>query len=344
MKIITKKALRALSLSILMIIQPMLCMEKKESPRLIDFIQNPLTYNNYKTNLAGTIELRKNALIGYGSKKCIKALKKANIITEQRWPLVPVNVFIPNPTTQTKSTQTYTNWTLQTPLIIIQEINNLIDTQINKEKEKIISHYGAEITPQNQKAWATFKLLSEQIKNCAKNIKPLVLPALIPVHILLSQAIHINLFDCCQTTLIFNEHAKLEELLNNFLDIPQASFTLIDPETTSGINLLNTLTLQNNYPLYRSLNQKIKIELYIQTNATNKKLEKENIMSSQHTWTPSNKMDFIIPEIGISILESHVHGHHGCSRDTFRNLLLTNELNSQAPLTLLNNRAMSGKK
>lgn len=315
-------------------------MEKEESPRLSTVIQNPFCYSNYTTNLAGTVELKKNALIGYGSKKCIKTLNRTNIPTQQQWPLVPVNVFIPNPPQKYDSTQTYTNWTLQTPLIITQELNELTELQINAEKEKIISTYGAH----NQKALSTLNVLAEQLKKCAKNHRPYILPTLMPVHMLLSHHIQVNFFNCCQTTLTFTEHEKLEKLLTNFMDCPQVSFTLFGAKTTRRIQLSKTMTRGNDIRLANTHRQQTNKTVSLLTKKTNQELKENGIIISEYPEISPGNYSFITPNIGVALINDCMHGENGCSQETFRNLLLTNELNDHNPVRFLNNRAMTGKK
>jgi hypothetical protein len=315
-------------------------MEKEQSPRLNTVIQDPFCYNNYTTSLAGTVELKKDALIGYGSKKCIKTLNRTNIPAQQQWPLVPVNVFIPNPPQKSDSPQTYTNWTLQTPLIITQEINDFTELQINTEKEKIIAKYGAH----NQKALSTLNLLAEQLKKCAKNHRPYILPTLMPVHMLLSHHIQVNFFNCCQTTLTFTEHDKLEKLLTDFMNCPQVSFTLFGAKTTRRIQLSETMTRGNDVRLANAHRQQTNNTVSLLTKKTNQELKENGIIISEYPKISSENYNFLAPNIGVATINNCTHGENGCSRDTFRNLLLTNELNNRNPVRFLNARAMTGKK
>jgi hypothetical protein len=339
---ITKKILLTFILPTLIVTLTMYGMETKKVPRLIDVIQNPLIYNNTSITLSGIIQLRKNAIVGYGSKDCIKALKETNINTKQQWPLVPVNILIPIPKKTAHCKQTYTNWTQQTPSIIKETINNLIDTQIHKEEKKIASLYGSTITPQNQKIWENFYTLSEKIKVCASKAKLPILLALIPAHILLARTIQINFFNCYPTTLTFDQHQKLEELIEKFYIAPQATFTIFDLETTSSINYLQLLE-EKNLPI----NAKLKVETYkkvsTQISTTHDQLEEKNIIINTALLN-QNDCDCTIPRIGImTIKQSHLHGDNGCTRNTLRNLLLNNELNNHNPLTFINNRAMTSK-
>lgn len=322
-------------------------METKQIPRLIDVIKYPLRHYKYQaTPLNGIITLKKNALIGYGSTGCIKALKKANIQVEQQWPLVPIDVFIPNPKAHDNDKQIYTNWTLQTPPVIKKEINNLIDAEINKEQQRLAERCGYIITLQNQEAWQQFRAIADRIRKCTQNTKPLLLPALIPVHILMSPAIQLNLFNCCQTALTFDEYEMLEKLMEQFYHAPQVSFTMLGAKTIRNIKFLELLQQQNsNYTALNAecLEQKIITQCITQTNATNTELENKNILEKPFSWNEPTDLYIIDITIGVAIIdESHAHGENGCSRDAFRNLLLKNELKGQNPVTFINKRAING--
>jgi len=333
--------------SIAMTTLTMYGMEKPE-PRLIDVIQDPFSYNNHTIHLTGEIQLRDNAIIGYGNEGCINALTDVNIEAKQQWPLVPVNVFIPNPKKEPNANQTYTDWTEQTPLVIKEEIFNFTTNQIDKEKKRVASLYGHAITPENKKIWGDFYSLSAIIESKATKNKSLVIPAVIPVNILLSSAININFFKTYQTSLKFNQHEKLEKLMNNFNNIPQATFTMLDAKTTLNIQQRAILSQSSGHEMYADqiyhLEQKILTNLYIQTNITNQKLEEKNILNGQDKCAPSHDLDLISPTLAISTIENYTHGDNGYSKGKFRNLLLENELKGKNPITYTNNRAITGKK
>jgi hypothetical protein len=199
-------------------------------------------HNDYKGHFNGIIRLKEDATVGFGNNDSIAALNNARIPTQQNWPLVPVDVYIPNPKRNPHDKQTFMEWTEYTPTMIVEDINTIVDQQINGIHNKVaalLNEYTL-TTEREDMFKQRLETKSKHINSAAqRKIRRLRFPPLLPVHYLYSSSnIEINnLFNCCNVNLMFNQQSELDALLNTFYKRP-ALFTFIKQNIENKMSII----------------------------------------------------------------------------------------------------------